>query len=145
MMKNTGEKEIDNMADELINHAILDGLVPANEEEEKKALKAIRRYNFYVEALKKEPIEPDIPTGMQDFIGRVQTSNISRPTQAIALARILEEEKRKLYAICIHAVDKGIEVASYRYQCVKADKKKGFTRKSFEIDIRKRLSLEVGK
>ena len=131
---------IDIVADDLINDAILEEIPEATSEEINRAKRAIRRYNIYVEKLKKPPIVPDIPLGLQNFIGRIQTSDLRRPTEGMALAKIIDDEKRAVYETLIHAVDKGIEVASYQYR-----ETKGNSRKSFEMDIRKKLSLEVGK
>lgn len=139
------ERCIDLAADELIDRIILNGIKPANEIETQRAKRAILRYNISVENLKKEPVDADLPMGVKDFIGRVQTSNKGNPTQAIALARLLDDENRKRDTLIVRAVDKGIHAASYQYQSVKASRKKGFSRKTFEEDIRKRLSLEVGK
>ena len=137
-MAKYGFRQIERKADEIITEAILETISEPSLDEEDTAKKALKVYNVYAEKIESPEIEADIPKGFQDLTGKVQTSNISNPTQSMALIRILEQEKRERYKAVVYAVDKGIHAASFRSKQVKK-------RAQLEQDIRRYFSLEVGR
>ena len=137
-MSNWNLKKIDSVKESLIDSIIMNSLQAPTDKEIMVAKKAIKKYDSYVERLKQEEYQIDIPRGVQEFIGVVQTSGIKTPTQNMAIAHLIDCEKRLNCETLVYAVDAGITIASYLGPSTKSQK-------NTELDIRKYMNFETGK